>query len=187
MKVKSRAPLPPWVDVIESANKDYWMSPCIPWLPSAMTNKEDVFDGVALTALVQETRGGRKLVEMRLEKREFTLKRSGEAVAGELYQESTVAFGAFPLKKFLGAMEVPFGRKATSRIFTFYEDDMDVITTSVAGGLPYDEQLVVNVCRGYDKPKRFAAGHSYATMTFLFNEGAKSFEKWLERLKCPKC
>ena len=55
---------------------------------------------------------------------------------------------------------------------------MDVVTTSVAGGMPYDAQIVVNVCRGCDKPKRFVAGCNYANMTFLFNEGNKSFEKW---------
>ena len=33
------------------------------------------------------------------------------------------------------------------------------------------------------KPKRFMAGQNYATMTFLFNEGAKSFEKWRDALK----
>ena len=185
MKVKKNAHLPPWVDVSGNANKEYWLSPAMPWMPVVDTDGEDDFFGLVLTALLQEVEGGRKFVEMRLERRRFDLEADGTASMGEIGQ--TIAFGAFPLKKFLDAMEVPFGRKATSRIFTFYEDDMDAITTSVAGGLPYDAQLVVNVCRGYDKPKRFAAGHSYATMTFLFNEGAKSFEEWLERVKCQKC
>jgi hypothetical protein len=46
--------------------------------------------------------------------------------------------------------------------------------------------MVANVCRGYSKPKKFVAGHAYATMTFLFNEGNKSFEKWLKGLE-DKC
>ena len=184
MKVNKNAALPPWIDVT-NPYKEFWMSPAMPWLPVRDSYGRDKFDGIVLTALLTEDEKHKKFVEVRLEKRPFVIKANGLAEMCGI--DKTLAFGSFPLKKFLDAMEVPSGRKASSRIFTFYEDDMDVATTSVAGGLPYDAQLVVNVCRGYDKPKRFAAGHSYATMTFLFNEGAKSFEKWLERVKCQKC
>ena len=122
------------------------------------------------------------MVEMRLEKRMFMLNMDGTAKIWSIGQ--TIAFGVMPLKKFLAATEVSLGRKATARIFTFYETGVDVITTSVAGGLPYDAQIVANVCRGYDKPNKFIAGMNYASMTFLFNEGNKSFEKW--RDACSK-
>jgi hypothetical protein len=184
MKAKKNAPLPPWVDVSGNANKDYWISPALPWMPSSDTNGRDDFSGIVLTALLHKMKGGRKMVEMRLERRMFMLKRDGTATIGAIGQ--TIAFGVLPLKKFLKATEVAIGRSVSSRIFTFYENDIDVITTSVAGGLPYDAQIVANLCRGYDKPKKFIAGHSYATMTFLFNEGNKSFEKWRKGLECQK-
>ena len=176
MKAKKDAPLPPWVDVSGNANKDYWISPALPWMPSSDTNGRDDFSGIVLTALLNKMKGGRKMVEMRLERRMFMLKRDGTATIGAIGQ--TIAFGVLPLKKFLAATDVSIGRKATARIFTFYETGVDVITTSVAGGLPYDAQIVANVCRGYDKPNKFIAGTNYASMTFLFNEGNKSFEKW---------
>ena len=176
MKAKKRAHLPPLVDVSGNANKDYWLSPAMPWMPVVDTDGQDDFSGLVLTALLQKIKGGRKFVEMRLERRRFMLKADGTASMGAIGQ--TIAFGAMPLKKFLEATEVTPGRRASSRIFTFYENDIDVITASVAGGIPYDAQIVVNVCRGYDKPKRFVAGCNYANMTFLFNEGNKSFEKW---------
>ena len=127
-------------------------------------------------------KGGRKMVEMRLEKRMFMLNMDGTAKIWSIGQ--TIAFGVMPLKKFLAATEVSLGRKATARIFTFYETGVDVITTSVAGGLPYDAQTGPHVCTGYDKPNKFSAGMNDASMTFLFNEGNKSFEKW--RDACSK-
>jgi hypothetical protein len=42
--------------------------------------------------------------------------------------------------------------------------------------------MVANVCRGYDKPNKFTAGMNYASMTFLFNDGNKSFEEWRKGL-----
>ena len=182
MKAKKNAPLPPWVDVSGNANKDYWISPALPWMPSSDTNGKDDFSGIVLTALLHKMKGGRKMVEMRLERRMFMLKRDGTATIGAIGQ--TIAFGVLPLKKFLAATDVSLGRKATTRIFTFYETGVDVITTSVAGGLPYDAQIVANVCRGYSKPDKFVAGTNYASMTFLFNEGNKSFEKWRKGLEC---
>ena len=167
MKAKKNAPLPPWVDVSGNANKDYWISPALPWMPSSDTNGRDDFSGIVLTALLHKMKGGRKMVEMRLEKRMFMLNMDGTAKIWSIGQ--TIAFGVMPLKKFLAATEVSLGRKATARIFTFYENGVDVITTSVAGGLPYDAQIVANVCRGYNKPDKFIAGTNYATMTFLFN------------------
>ena len=182
MKAKKNAHLPPWVDVSGNGNKDYWISPALPWMPVSDTDGRDDFSGIVLTALLHRIRSG--IVEMRLERRRFMLKRDGTATIGEIGQ--TVAFGTMPLKKFLAATDVSLGRKATARIFTFYETGVDVITTSVAGGLPYDAQIVANVCRGYDRPKRFMAGTNYASMTFLFNEGNKSFEEWRNGLECPK-
>ncbi len=181
MKDKANATLPPWVDVSGNSNGDYWLSPAMPWLPVHDSDGEDEFCGLVLTALLQNMWNGKKFVEMRLEKRPFTLNADGTAEMCELGQ--TIAFGAMPIRQFLKYTEVPPGRRAMSRIFTFYEDDMDIVTTSVAGGIPYNTQIVVNVCRGYDKPKRFVAGCNYANMTFLFNEGAKSFEAWRDRLK----
>lgn len=182
MKVKKNAHLPPWVDVSGNANKDYWLSPALPWMPVSDTDGCDDFSGIVLTALLHRIRSC--IVEMRLERRMFTLKNDGTASIGEIGQ--TVAFGTMPLKKFLDATDVSIGRKATARIFTFYETGVDVITTSVSGGLPYDAQIVANVCRGYNKPDKFVAGHAYANMTFLFNEGNKSFEEWRRGLECPK-
>ena len=182
MKAKKNAHLPPWVDVSGNGNKDYWISPALPWMPVSDTDGRDDFSGIVLTALLHRIRS--YIVEMRLERRRFMLKRDGTATIGEIGQ--TVAFGTMPLKKFLAATDVSIGRKATARIFTFYETGVDVITTSVAGGLPYDAQIVANVCRGYDKPNKFIAGMNYASMTFLFNEGNKSFEKWRNGLKCLK-
>lgn len=176
MKVNKNAPLPPWVDVSGNENNDYWISPALPWMPSSETNGKDDFSGIVLTALLHKIKGGRKMVEMRLEKRMFMLNMDGTAKIWSIGQ--TIAFGALPLKKFLADTDVSIGRKATARIFTFYETGVDVITTSVSGGLPYDTQIVANVCRGYGKPDRFVAGTNYASMTFLFNEGNKSFEKW---------
>lgn len=182
MKVKKNYPLPPWVDVSGDENKDYWISPALPLMPSSDTKGKDDFSGIVLTALLHKMKGGRKTVEMRLNKSMFMLKRDGTATIGEIGQ--TIAFGAMPLKKFLAATDVSFGRTATARIFTFYENGVDVITTSVAGGLPYAAQIVANVCRGYDKPNKLIAGMNYASITFLFNEGNKSFEKW--RKSCAK-
>jgi hypothetical protein len=182
VKVKKNAHLPPWVDVSGNGNKDYWISPALPWMPVSDTDGRDDFIGIVLTALLHRISGG--IVEMRLERRRFILKRDGTATIGAIGQ--TVAFGTMPLKKFLAATDVSIGRKATSRIFTFYETGVDVITASVAGGLPYDAQIVANVCRGYDRPKKFMAGTNCASMTFLFNDGNKSFEKWRKGLECPK-
>jgi hypothetical protein len=182
MKVKKNAHLPPWVDVSGIENKDYWISPVLPWMPVTDTYGKDEFSGIVLTAILHRIRSG--IVEMRLERRMFMLKRNGTAAMGAIGQ--TIAFGTMPLKKFLEATDVSIGRKATARIFTFYETGVDVITTSVAGGLPYDAQIVANICRGYDKPKKFIAGTNYASMTFLFNEGNKSFEKWRKGLDCLK-
>ena len=182
MKVKKNAPLPPWVDVSGNENNDYWISPALPWMPSSETNGKEDFSGIVLTALLHKIKGGRKMVEMRLEKRMFMLKMDGTAKIWSIGQ--TIAFGVLPLKKFLADTDVSLGRKATARIFTFYETGVDVITTSVSGGLPDDTQIVANVCRGYGKPDRFVAGTNYASMTFLFNEGNKSFEKW--RDACAK-
>ena len=182
MNVKKNSPLPPLVDVSWNENDDYWISPALPWFPSSDTNGKDDFSGIVLTALLHKMKGGRKMVEMRLEKRMFMLNMDGTAKIWSIGQ--TIAFGVLPLKKFLAATEVSLGRKATARMFTFYETGVDVITTSVAGGLPYDAQIVANVCRGYDKPNKFIAGMNYASMTFLFNEGNKSFEKW--RDACSK-
>ncbi len=184
MKVYKNAPLPPWVDVSGNADNDYWISPALPWMPVSDTDGRDDFSGLVLTALLQEVRGGRKFVEMRLERRRFMLKADGTASMGEIGQ--TIAFGAMPLKKFLEATDVSIGRTASSRIFTFYENGVDVITGSVAGGLPDNAQIVVNVCRGYDMPDKFIVGMNYASMTFLFNEGNKSFEKWRKGLECQK-
>ena len=182
MKVKKNSPLPPLVDVSGNENDDYWISPALPWFPSSDTNGKDDFSGIVLTALLHKMKGGRKMVEMRLEKRLFVLKMDGTAKIWSIGQ--TIAFGALPLKKFIADTDVAIGRKATARLFTFYETGVDVITTSVAGGLPYDAQIVANVCRGYDKTNKFIAGMNYASMTFLFNEGNKSFEKW--RDACAK-
>lgn len=183
MKVKKNAHLPPWVDVSGNGNKDYWISPVLPWMPVSDTDGRDDFSGIVLTALLHRIRSG--IVEIRLERRRFMLKRDGTATIGAIGQ--TVAFGTMPLKKFLKATEVTPGRRASSRIFTFYEESIDVITASVAGGIPYDSpQIVVNVCRGYSMPDRFVAGCNYANMTFLFNEGNKSFEKWRKGLECLK-
>lgn len=182
MKVKKNAHLPPWVDVSGIENKDYWMSPALPWLPVSDTDGRNDFSGIVLTGLLHRIRGG--IVEMRLCRRMFTLKRDGTAAVGDIGQ--TIAFGTMPLKKFLKATEVTPGRRASSRIFTFYEENIDVITASVAGGIPCDSQIVVNVCRGYGMPDRFVAGCNYANMTFLFNEGSKSFEEWRRELECQK-
>lgn len=174
MKVKKNAPLPPWVDVSGNANKDYWISPALPWMPSSDTNGMDDFSGIVITALLHRIRSG--VVEMRLERRMFTLKGNGTATMGAIGQ--TVAFGTMPLKKFLEVTDVSIGFRASSRTFMFYETGIDVITASVACGVPCDAKIVANVCRGYDRPKKFMPGMNYASMTFLFNEGNKSFEKW---------
>ena len=180
MKVRKNMHLPPWVDVSGNVNKDYWISPALPGIPVSDTYGSNDFSGIVLTALLHRIRSG--VVEMRIERRNFTLKRNGTAATTDIGQ--TIAFGTMPLNKFLKATEVSFGRSPSSRIFTFYENGVDVMTISVAGGLPYDAQIVANVCRGYDRPKKFIAGTSYASMTFLFNEGAEKFRKW--RDACAK-
>lgn len=186
MKVKKNAPLPPLVDVSIKDNNDNWISPALPWMPSSDTNGMGYFSGIVLTALLHKMKSGRKMVEMRLEKRMFILKSDGTATIGSTIGAigQTIAFGVLPLKKFLKATDVSIGRKPTARIFTFYENGVDVITPSVAGGLPYDYQIIANVCRGYGKPDKFISGTNYASMTFMFNEGNKSFEKWRNGLEC---
>ena len=52
MKVKKNAPLPPWVDVSGNANKDYWISPALPWMPVSDTDGRNDFSGIVLTALL---------------------------------------------------------------------------------------------------------------------------------------
>ena len=175
MKANKNTYLPPWVDVSGNVNKDYWISPALPWMPVSDTYGSNDFSGIVLTALLHRIRSG--VVEMRLERRNFILKRNGTAATTDIGQ--TIAFGTMPLNKFLKATEVSLGRSPSARIFTFYETGIDVITTSVAGGLPYDAQIVANVCRGYDRPKKLMVGNSYASMTFLFNEGNKSFEEFV--------
>ena len=186
MKVEKGDVLPPWVEVEKSGNKDLWTSPAIPVMP-VKEYRDDFFDGLVLTANVVNSPKNVKYVELRLEKRDFTLRGDGVAAFDDVPYEGrgrfrlpkTIAWGSMRLGDFVGKTGCAPGRRITSYIFAFYEDGIDVVATSVAGGYPqYDPQIVVNICRGYNKPKKAHAGFSYANMTFLFNEGGREFGKY---------
>lgn len=186
MKTELDDALPPWVEVEKSSDKDMWISPAIPVMP-VYEYRDDFFDGLVLTANVVKDTNDVKYVELRLEKRDFTLRGDGVAAfddapfegRGRFSLPKTIAWGAMLLGEFVKKTGCAPGRRVTSYIFTFYENGIDVVATSVAGGcFPYEPQIVVNICRGYDKPEIAYAGFNYANMTFLFNEGVKGFGKY---------
>lgn len=191
MKVERDDVLPPWVEVEKSSEKDFWTSPAIPVMP-VNEYRVDTFDGLVLTADVVNSRNDVKYVELRLERREFRVKGDGVAAfdddphngRGRFHIPKMIAYGSMRLGEFVEKTACAPGRRITSYIFTFYEDDIDVVATSVAGGcLPYDPQIVVNICRGYNKPKKAYAGFNYANMTFLFNEGGSRFGKYRSQIE----
>ena len=154
--------------------------------------RDDFFDGLVLTADVVNDTNGVKYVELRLEKRDFTLRGDGVAAfddapfegRGRFHLPKTIAWGSMLLGEFVKKADCAPGRSVTSYIFTFYEDGIDVVATSVAGGCPTCEpQVVVNICRGYDKPKKAYAGFNYANMTFLFNECGSGFGEYRRRIE----
>lgn len=180
--LKGAEALPPWVDVKQPSG-NYWISPALPFLPVRDTMEDDRFEAIALSALVVKCGKKRKpYVELRPVRIGMTLNASGIAIPDGVSDPDdlcqTLAYGSMPLDMFLKRIVPPLGRSVTSYVFTFYEDGMDVVTNTVAGG--YDEpQIVVEICRGYDKPKKPEdRSHVYANMQYLFNEGAKSLRKY---------
>ena len=189
MKVlKGADALPPLVDVAQTGNADYWVSPALPCLPVRDTRESDRFEAFALTALVTSGRSKKhKYVELRVVRIGMTLLHSGIAVpdgvsdSDDLHQ--TLAYGTMRLDKFLKLALAPIGRSVTSYQFSLYEDGIEMVTNTIAGGYLHEPQIIVNVCRGYDKPKKAEdRSHAYATIRFLFNEGAKSFRSYARSL-----
>ena len=185
---ESAKALPPWVDVKQTGNPEYWVSPAIPCLPARETASDDRFDAFALTALV--TSGGskkHKYVKLRVVRIGMTLLHRGIAVpdgvsdSDDLHQ--TLACGTMRLDKFLKLALAPIGRSVVSYQLSLYEDGIEMVTNTVAGGYLHEPQIIVNVCRGFDKPKKpEERSHAYATIRLLFNEGAKSFRSYARSL-----
>lgn len=197
MKVEKDNVLPPWVEVEKISDKDLWISTAISVMPVSEYS-DNSFDGLVLTSDVVNSRSDVKYVELRLEKREFIVNNDGVAEfdddplngRGKFHVPKTIAWGSVRLGEFVKKTDCAPGRSVASYIFTFYEDGIDVVATSVAGGCPQcDPQVVVNVCRGYDKPKnelallKAYAGFNYANMTFLFNECGRGFGEYRRRIE----
>lgn len=189
MKVPNGSiPLPPWVDVVQPANKDYWVSPAMPLLPVRETREDDRFEALALTALAvsSDARGTKRYVELRLVRIGMTLTPDGAAVPddsvdGGLYQ--TLAYGALPIGQFIALVLPPIGRSATSYEVTFYETDVHMAAGTVGGGYCQEPPIFVKVARGIDIPSKGARSLSDVNMGFVFGEGGKSLRKFARGLK----
>jgi len=181
MKVKARATLPPWVDVVcyPDRNKDYWMSSAIPWLPVSDYYDDNEFDGLVITALLHRGAKTRHLVELRLERRRFMFGDRGASAVGDSGQ--TIAFGVMPLDKFIEATKIRPDLKVWSRSLIFYENGCDVMTYSISRDIPCDPNMIAKICRGWNRPRRFTADDR-CNMRFEFSGCEKSFVQWRERL-----
>lgn len=185
---RHRKPLPPWVD-LEQVKKTLWVSPAIPWLPVDRTKKDDVVESVILAAeMVRQTPRGNRFMTLRLIKGDIRLGPGGAKMERQPGDEEILASGHMRMEQFAKSLYVPIGRCPSVYSISFYEDGVEVHTSSVPGSLCKDPQLVVNVCRGFDRPKKEAKANmtspaSYAVMTFLWNEGGKSFGMWSDRME----
>ena len=188
MKVSNGSiPLPPWVDVVQPSNKDYWVSPAMPLLPVRETREDDRFEALALTALAvsSDARGTKRYVELRLVRIGMTLTLDGAAVPddsvdGGLYQ--TLAYGSLPIGQFIALVLPPIGRSATSYEVTFYETDVHMATNRAGGGHYQEPTIFVKVARGIDIPSKSSLV-SDVNMMFVFGEGGKSLKKFARGLK----
>ena len=196
MKMLKDAALPPWVDVEQPAAVPDWVSPAMPCLPVRDTRGDgDRFEAFALTARAVPhgtAAGGKrngKYVELRLVRIGMTPKGDGTAVPDSplspygLHQ--TLAYGAMPLDKFVDRVIPQLGRSPTAYEFTFYEDAMDLVAHTVAGGFYSEPPLIVKVARGIDSTKKPESRGPVgdANMLFVFGEGAKSFKKYARGLR----
>lgn len=185
--LKGAEALPPWVDV-KQPSSNYWISPALPFLPVRDTMEDDRFEAIALTAIAVECGKKRKpYVDLRLVRIGMTLNARGVAIPDGVSDPDdlcqTLAYGSMPLDAFLKRIIPPLGRSVTSYIFSFYEDGMNVVANTISGGY-HEPQIIVEICRGYDKPKKPEdRSHAYANMRYLFNEGAKSLRKYAHALK----
>ena len=196
MKILNGSALPPWVDVEQPTGGRYWVSPAMPCLPVRDTRSDnDRFEAFALTALVVPhgtVAGGkrnRKYVELRLVRVGMTPKGDGTVVPDSPLEpyglHQTLAYGAMPLDKFVNRVIPQFGRSPTAYEFTFYEDVMDLVVHTVAGGFYFEPPLIVKVARGIDSTKKPESSRpgSDTNMLFVFGEGARSFKKYVRGLR----
>lgn len=195
MKVSREADrLPPFVDVENPANKDYWISPALPCLPAVDTREEDRFEAFALTALLLECGKDRKpYIEIRTVRTGMTLLSKGTAISDGMGEDGllqTLAYGSMPLEQFLNCILPPDGSSVFSYIFTFYEDGMKVKINTIVGRYSDEPQIIVDICRGYNLPKRNDdKSHEYGNITYSFDEGGKSllqYAKYLKNRRRPK-
>ena len=183
MKAKKGMLLPPWVDTAKGEFEENWMSPCIPFTPVRLSIKDDMFYGVSLSASIFNN--GRKdgdSVRLTLDRRGFFVK-GGKAVPSWIDKEGIISTDVMPLKKFLESTRVTVDKYVTAFVLNFYENGVDLKLGLSSARPSYDPQIVANVFRGYDKPKPKDYGCKYSAMSFIFNEGAKSFVKWRNGIK----
>lgn len=172
MRVKKNGSLPPFVDVSVNGNKNYWMSSAIPFLPAGEFDGRD-FSGIVLTAFLAKAPEGR-FVELRVERRPFTVLMDGTATCGGNGQ--TIAFGCMPASEFVERMKAPRGRVAHIVDIKFHEDVVGVKSTSVLKKYwvgPDRGFIDVNVSR-----YKHEGEDRWSGMSFSFLGDCESLAKW---------
>lgn len=191
MRVLGTEALPPWVDVVQPGNGNYWVSPAMPLLPARDPRDDGRFEALALTALAEsaDARRTRRYVELRLVRIGMTLTPNGSAIPddpleGGLYQ--TLAYGALPIDKFIALVLPLGGRSATSYEVMFYETDVSMTTDTVEGWHCQEPPISVKVARGIDMPNKSVRSRSDVNMMFVFGEGGKSLRKFARGLRATR-